>query len=504
MLSRLYADFFKNTDILISFKNFNRIIAGKTCPKDAPHKAFLTLRQTMEQEKHAKPLFELDSGFTCIPHPSKVEQQFTDLLSHGAGEDSCFVLSNALGIADGVGGWAKSHAGSNAALFSRLLMHHSREVLINSPREETNLVSVLKTALDQIDLNLVVGSSTVSLCMLEGSLLKIANLGDSGILVIRQGQLVLKTNPLLHSWNFPFQVGTNGDNLNNTQLSEVQIEEGDVIVVCTDGVLDNLFEYEIVEIVNSALSSNMLPSEISACIANLACDYSQDTERHTPFAEEARRAGHLDRRLWSGGKMDDIAVVVGVVHSTAESDNPPSRAETPLSQEDCDEDEDLEIDVEDVSFTSSSPSSWGSTAATPNWRFKSSAIQVVCEDGSLLEVGESETDDGTASEEEDNQGQEDEEEQISLAFPLPGNEMPYSAAAPEMEKSPFSFSYDSFLNENGVLPEELDFPFDYDSFEFAAPVSMDTETELIFGADDFEIDCPHSSEFASNPGVSVF
>jgi hypothetical protein len=47
-----------------------------------------------------------------------------NLLSNSGGEDSYFIRSDSLGVADGVGGWV-SVKGANSALYSRMLMHYS-------------------------------------------------------------------------------------------------------------------------------------------------------------------------------------------------------------------------------------------------------------------------------------------------------------------------------------------------------------------------------------------
>eukprot|EP00033_Pygsuia_biforma_P000581 GCRY01000685.1.p1 GENE.GCRY01000685.1~~GCRY01000685.1.p1 ORF type:complete len:544 (+),score=122.79 GCRY01000685.1:293-1924(+) len=258
-------------------------------------------------------VFCFESGASSLPHPLKqIEYVPAHLKSIGGGEDSAFSSNNALGVADGVGGWNQSPFEANVALFSRLLMHNSLELFQSNAKDP---VFVLKTALSKIDSS-IIGSATACLCVLDGEDLSVANIGDSGVMVIRGEDVVLKSSPLLHSWNFPFQVGTNGDRPETAQRYRQKVQEGDVIVVCSDGCFDNLFEPEIVGMVMEGVRAGVSPKIISQRIARKASENSVDHCRPTPFSEEARRANVLDHRLWRGGKVDDVTVVVGVVKKT--------------------------------------------------------------------------------------------------------------------------------------------------------------------------------------------
>ncbi len=51
------------------------------------------------------------------------------------------------------------------------------------------------------------GSTTACVLCLEGEQLHAANVGDSGFMVIRGSEVVFKSPPQQHSFNFPFQLG---------------------------------------------------------------------------------------------------------------------------------------------------------------------------------------------------------------------------------------------------------------------------------------------------------
>ena len=49
--------------------------------------------------------------------------------------------------------------------------------------------------------------------------LRVANIGDSGFVVVRGTAVVARSKSMVHGFNFPYQIGTEGD---NPELSEVK------------------------------------------------------------------------------------------------------------------------------------------------------------------------------------------------------------------------------------------------------------------------------------------
>lgn len=49
--------------------------------------------------------------------------------------------------------------------------------------------------------------------------LRVANIGDSGFIVVRGTAVVARSKSMVHGFNFPYQIGTEGD---NPELSEVK------------------------------------------------------------------------------------------------------------------------------------------------------------------------------------------------------------------------------------------------------------------------------------------
>jgi protein phosphatase PTC7 len=88
-------------------------------------------------------------------------------------------------------------------------------------------------------------------------LLYITNLGDSQVLVLRprQSELIYKTTEQWHWFDCPRQLGTNSPDTprENAAMDKVEIEENDVVLAMSDGVIDNLWEHEIINNVVSSI-----------------------------------------------------------------------------------------------------------------------------------------------------------------------------------------------------------------------------------------------------------
>ena len=87
----------------------------------------------------------------------------------------------------------------------------------------------------------VKGSSTCCIILLDIKQNKIytANIGDSGYMIIRKEDDKLKqefkSEEQQHSFNYPFQIGTNGDSPTTAIKNTHNLKENDIIVVASDG-----------------------------------------------------------------------------------------------------------------------------------------------------------------------------------------------------------------------------------------------------------------------------
>ncbi|KAF7816168.1 putative protein phosphatase 2C 26 isoform X1 [Senna tora] len=249
-------------------------------------------------------------GTYLIPHPKKVDR---------GGEDA-FLVSNynggVIAVADGVSGWAEEDV--DPSVFPREFMAKASSFVGD---EEVNydpqiLIRKAHAATSSI------GSATVIVAMLEkNGTLKIANVGDCGLRVIREGRVIFSTSPQEHYFDCPFQLSSQmaGQTYLDAMVSNVELMEGDTIVMGSDGLFDNVFDHEIVSLVARYRDV----AEAAKALANLASNHAKDSNFDSPYSLEARARG-IEVPFWKkilgmkliGGKLDDITVIVGQVVSS--------------------------------------------------------------------------------------------------------------------------------------------------------------------------------------------
>jgi len=238
-----------------------------------------------------------------IPHPLKVSK---------GGEDAYFVGQShnafAFGVADGVGGW--SQQGIDPSLVSKGIMLGAKNAF-----EKLNMsdpVEMMDYGHKQVEH--ITGSSTALVIVITGGKkLHAANLGDSGFMVIRDSKVLFRTSEMQHFFNFPYHLGTgHTTRATDSNIITLDLNEGDVIVAGTDAVFDNLFDHEIVNIVNNSKPEDNLAQTIALKVFQRS--YAHDP---TPFMTTAHRLALIPTNL--GGKPDDICVLVTRI-ATAQSE----------------------------------------------------------------------------------------------------------------------------------------------------------------------------------------
>ena len=189
------------------------------------------------------------------------------------GDDAVLVGENFIGANDGVGAWATREKG-HAGLWSRLILHFwaleaekdSSVTSAAATSSEPDPVKYLQRAYEQtktatsspIEWN---GTTTACAALLhysakhasERPLLYVTNLGDSQCLVIRpeNEKLIYKTTEQWHWFDCPRQLGTNSPDepQKDAVMDKVAIEENDIVLAMSDGVVDNLWEHEVIQTV---------------------------------------------------------------------------------------------------------------------------------------------------------------------------------------------------------------------------------------------------------------
>lgn len=284
-----------------------------------------------------------------------------------SGQDSYFVARvgqdsdrTAFAIADGVGGW--SDHGVDPADFSHGLCSYMAETALSwSGDERLSPKQLLEIGYEKTisDPTIRAGGSTACVAITEGDgRMRIANLGDSGFLQLRLGSVHHYSNPQTHAFNTPYQMSLTppeilaqamvfgglplNDRPDRADLVDQMLRHGDVLVLATDGVWDNLNSQDILHIVSKHMRSTgawlrspdqgltispilcdlvdkpvptqkhklpgTLQSVLAAAIVGEAKTASLSAKRDGPFAKEMQKQFPYD--AWHGGKVDDISVLV--------------------------------------------------------------------------------------------------------------------------------------------------------------------------------------------------
>ena len=228
-----------------------------------------------------------------------------------------------------------------------------KQLTLNKKHHEVELYPtfILQKAFSKVS---AVGSATALVAILNKDELHVANLGDSGFLIIRfkngEPYVPYKSKEQQHSFNIPFQLSqlpTKADLeilLKLGKKEEVQklrkilrkknnvcqdtpdaaddytvpLKDGDVCISASDGVLDNLFQHEILTLVKEYrakqpghhILSHGQATELSAVLVRAAIAKFKNPEgAKTPYQRKYKKA---QNETWVGGKEDDITVLVSV------------------------------------------------------------------------------------------------------------------------------------------------------------------------------------------------
>lgn len=274
-------------------------------------------------------------GASNIPHPDKAAK---------GGEDAYFYDERTctFGVADGVGGSASE--GVDPGLFSRALLRQCVAALDGSA---DGLRAALSAAGRDLCKNSLGGASTLLIGNLEPldgadgaerGALHVLNVGDCGALLLRpatrrfrQGgtirwpRLVARTHEQTWYFNCPYQlsVGDAFEQAEDADELRALAQPGDVLIVATDGCLDNLWEVALQTEVakrlgeigaHNATTARQAIDALAAAIGEAAAATGRrenEKSLSTPFSAAAAKEG----LRFDGGKLDDVCVVVGVVRS---------------------------------------------------------------------------------------------------------------------------------------------------------------------------------------------
>lgn len=178
------------------------------------------------------------------------------------------------------------------------------------------------------DANDILGTTTASSALLHyrrtspspTPVVLATTLGDCKVLVIRPSanSVLYHSTEQWHWFDCPRQLGTNSPDtpVGNAVTDTVDIQVGDVVLVLSDGVTDNLWEHEICANVSASVEKWKAGKEeakdgpvyVARTLMNAAREIAQDPNAESPYMERAFDEGIAAE----GGKLDDISVVIGV------------------------------------------------------------------------------------------------------------------------------------------------------------------------------------------------
>ncbi|GAW12229.1 hypothetical protein ANO14919_015900 [Xylariales sp. No.14919] len=269
------------------------------------------------------------------------------------GDDAVYASDHFICANDGVGAWSARPRG-HAGLWSRLILHFwvvAMEEDIAKVRPagspyQPDPKRYLQMAYDRTveatsGPNDCLGTTTATGAQLfyKGDLkdpestimplLYVTNLGDSQVMVVRakSRKLIYKSKEQWHWFDCPRQLGTNSPDTPNQDatVETVELNEGDICLAMSDGVIDNLWEHEIIDNVSKSVQRWEAGEGGQACgdrtdganggmifvaeeLMNAARAVATDPFAESPFMEKAIEEGLAS----SGGKLDDISVVAGL------------------------------------------------------------------------------------------------------------------------------------------------------------------------------------------------
>ncbi|KAK0673370.1 phosphatase 2C-like domain-containing protein [Cercophora samala] len=261
----------------------------------------------------------------------------------------------ALGVADGVGGWMDS--GVDPADFSHAFCDYMAASAVTAPDDPPLTArELMQRGYEAVchDKTIKAGGSTAIVGLLTSNgKMEVANLGDSGFILLRRGGVHASSEPQTHAFNTPYQLSVvppsmllraaafGGaqlmDQPRDAEVTRYGLKHGDVVVFASDGLWDNLFEGDILRIVSSVMKEKgvwrvngergcvveedikpvtegegkTLQGVLATEIVRQAKLASMDPKLDGPFAKEVKK--YYPHEVWRGGKEDDICVVVVVV-----------------------------------------------------------------------------------------------------------------------------------------------------------------------------------------------
>jgi len=276
-------------------------------------------------------------------HPSKIRMGYKDA-------DATLTSPMLLGVCDGVS--QLEEYGMDPALLPHELLQTCEELAmlqlvpdgpVNPQDAYRGPISLLKEAYEATDAQ---GSTTVLLAALDNStrihgklhpMIAVLSIGDCELLMLRRTngrqspfQAVFHTEMqrIGNNVQTPLQLARVDARIDEDFDESIALEviekgsavhcvsayEGDIVVMGSDGVFDNLFLDEIVEICNASLATPKDPTQFVPVAPNILSQVSQRIVLESHSKSSDGGSGNFpDTPIGKGGKVDDTSVVIAEI-----------------------------------------------------------------------------------------------------------------------------------------------------------------------------------------------
>ncbi|KEG06416.1 protein phosphatase 2C [Trypanosoma grayi] len=285
-----------------------------------------------------------------LPHPAKQQT---------GGEDAFLSLVGVQAVLDGVSWW-KTNRSVDAGLYSAALakaMHSYVEEDLFGENPASSL-EVMQHAYNACMLEEIEGTATALVATLQeprsgelpslqpvdgykNCILDVCSVGDCTAMVLRHGRIVFVSDEQTHDLDFPYQLGKGSSDTPERALNyRVPVEVGDMLLLGSDGVFDNLYPHRVAELVwtpvravhmkhmrgapfaprprgGVELFEDMMHAIASGSedVMREARGAARDIRTDTPYAHKAVAGG----AYYEGGKQDDMTLLVSVIDDASDA-----------------------------------------------------------------------------------------------------------------------------------------------------------------------------------------
>jgi len=266
----------------------------------------------------------LDMGAHSHAHHVQLSLSGTDL-AYSCGEDAYCISpsTNFMGVADGVSAWSAFSLG-NSAYIAYYLMANAKKFAEKSTGSTLQIVrdsfNAVWAMYEQKRVQIPNGSATICVVKLQDEdtqnpTIQYSNLGDSGLMLVRPERfddmnvnlrVIHQSNKLyaqeqVHGMPVPLQLcfypyqgrrGTGApEQVDKSETVVLNVRQGDIIIVATDGLWDNISSDEI--------------------LRHVSVSFAASPAKNVNSNDLAKRL--VECALKNNYKPDDITVLVGVV-----------------------------------------------------------------------------------------------------------------------------------------------------------------------------------------------